>query len=97
MMPEQSVSEPTEYLIWGTTGLLALLLGVGASFVVWAALRRSADTVLVEAAVGMLGVGLLTIGLAVERPLTKLFLILFAVSLVLSFTFGGPEFARLLP
>jgi hypothetical protein len=97
VMPDRSLGEPTEYVIWGASGLLALLLGLGAAFVLWAGLHRSAEVALVDAAVAILGAGLLLLGLATERPLVRLFIILFAVMMAAGFAVGGPEFARLLP
>jgi hypothetical protein len=97
MMPERSVGEPSDFIIWGSTGLLALLLGLGAAFVLWAALRHAAEPWLVEIAVGLLGIGMLLLGLATERPLTRLFFVLFAAMLIVGFSFGSPEFGRLLP
>jgi hypothetical protein len=96
-MRERSFGEPADYVIWLTSGLLSLLLGLGASFVLWVALHHSAQVVLARGAVGALGAGLFLIGLAMPKPLTSAFLALFSIMLVVGFTLGGPQFARLLP
>ena len=96
MMPDRSLREPAEYVIWGASALLALLVGIGASFAIWAGLRGVAQTGLAHAAVGMLGVGLILIGFSVERPVARLFIVILAAVLVAGYTLGGPAFAQLL-
>ena len=41
MMGDRSLGEPSEYVIWGAAGLLAMILGLGVAFALWAALHRS--------------------------------------------------------
>ena len=96
-MRDRSFPEPTEYVIWGASGLLALLLGLGSAFFLWVVLRHSEHPGLAAAAVYSLAAGVILIGVALERPLIRIFLILFAVALVASYAAGAPEFARLVP
>jgi hypothetical protein len=96
-MGDRSVREPTEYVIWACVTLLGLLLGLASAFVLWAALQRSADGGLAHVAVGALGVGVVLIGLSVERPLTRAFMVSTAAMLILGYAVGGPAFAHLLP
>jgi hypothetical protein len=97
MMPERSVPEPSDYVIWGASSLLALVLGLGSAFFLWVVLHRSEHPELARGAVASLGLGLVLIGVAVDRPMTRAFFILLAVVLAAAFAFGGPEFARLAP
>lgn len=97
MMGDRSYREPSEYVIVGAWGLLSALLGLGTSFVFWAALHRTAGNGIVLAAITSLGVGMVLLGLASERAILRLSLVLFAVTLILGYALGGPEFARLLP
>ncbi|MEO6836677.1 MAG: hypothetical protein ABI231_12340 [Candidatus Tumulicola sp.] len=96
-MPDRSFPEPNEYVIWGASGLLALVLGLGTAFVLWVALHRSDYAGLATGAVVSLGLGLLLIGLAAERPLTRIFFVLLAAMLAIGYAVGGPGFARLVP
>jgi hypothetical protein len=89
--------EPSEYVIWGATSLLALLLGLGSAFVLWAALFRSSHADLARGAVGSLGLGVVLIGAAAMRPMMRMFFVLFGAALMLGYIAGGPEFARLVP
>jgi hypothetical protein len=97
VMPDRSLPEPTDYVIWGASGLLALVLGLGSAFFLWVALHRTDRVDLADGAVASLGLGLLLIGMAAERPATRVFCVLLAVVLVVGFALGGPEFARLAP
>jgi hypothetical protein len=95
MMRERPAGEPAEYVIWAASGLLALLAGGGAAFLLWGALHRAEQQGLATAAIFSLGAGLALIGLAIERPLWRLLVVLFAAALILSYAAGGPEFVRL--
>jgi hypothetical protein len=97
MTPDRSLPEPSEFVIWATSALLALVVGLGAAFFLWMLLRRSGAPVLAEVAVVTLGVGIALIGLSSERALRRIFLVLLAAMLVVGYALGGPEFARLLP
>jgi len=95
--PGHSLPEPNEYVIWASSSLLALVLGLGSAFFLWVALHRSDRAELAHGAVVSLGLGLLLIGIAAERPLTRAFFVILAIVLVAGFALGGPEFARLAP
>ncbi|MGA8535130.1 MAG: hypothetical protein WB615_13560 [Candidatus Tumulicola sp.] len=97
MTPDGSLRGPNEVVIWGASGLLALLLGLGGAFVAWFALHRTAETVMAQGAVGSLSLGIVLVGLGAQRPLTRVFLVLLAATLVLGYALGGPQFARLVP
>jgi len=96
MMRDRSVGEPTEYVIWGSVTLLGMLIGVATAFVLWAAFQKTAAPGLAQLAVGALGVGVVLIGLSVERPLARAFLVTLAAVLIVGYTLGGPAFAHLL-
>lgn len=97
MMPERSLPEPSEFVIWATSSLLALVVGLGAAFFLWMALRSSGAPLLAEGAVVTLGVGAALIGVSSEKPLRRVFLVLLAAMLIVGYALGAPEFARLLP
>ncbi|MBV8153910.1 MAG: hypothetical protein JO029_02625 [Candidatus Eremiobacteraeota bacterium] len=94
-MRDRSFSEPSEYVIWTTSSLLALLVGTAAAFFLWLALHGVTQTGLASASVGALGAGTVLIALSVDKPLLRVFLVVLAAVLVLGYTLGGPEFARL--
>ena len=96
MMRDRSFGEPVEYVIWGAWGLLALVLGLGAAFFFWAALRQADHGSLATAAVCSLGAGLVLIAMAVERPLTRFAVAIFSVSLIGCYLGGAAQFAKLL-
>lgn len=91
----ESFHEPSDYVIWTTSSLLALLIGVGGAFLLWVPLHVVEQTGLASAAVGALGAGTVLIGLSLDKPLLRVFLVVMAAMLVLGYTLGGPEFARL--
>jgi hypothetical protein len=97
MMPDRSLGEPNDVIIWGASGLLALLLGLGTAFFLWLALHRTDQALLAQGAVGSLSLGMVLIGLGNERPMTRVFFVLLAATLVLGYVLGAPEFARLAP
>ncbi len=97
MMPDRSLGEPNDVVIWGASGLLALLLGLGTAFFLWLTLHRSDQAIVAQGAVGSLSLGLVLIGLGAERPMPRVFFVLLAATLVLGYALGGPEFARIAP
>ena len=94
-MQHEPVRARTDLIIWGSSGLLAVVLGLGSAFVLWMALRQTAATQVLTAGIVALGIGLLLIGLATPRALPRVFLVVFAVSLVAGFVLGSPSFAHL--
>lgn len=96
-MPERSLPEPSDLLIWAASALLSLLAGLGAAFFLWSALHHSGRPAIAEAAVVSIGAGMALIGLSTDRPLGRLFFVVFAAVLVAGYILGGPEFARLVP
>jgi hypothetical protein len=97
MLPDRSLGEPNDVVIWGASGLLALVLGLGIAFFLWFALHRADQTIVAQGAVGSVSLGLVLIGLGAERPTTRVFFVLLAATLVLGYALGGPEFAHLAP
>ncbi|HEY1682097.1 MAG TPA: hypothetical protein VGF98_10710 [Candidatus Tumulicola sp.] len=97
MLPQHSVPEPTEVVIWTAGSLLGALLGLGGAFGLWLFLRHSDAQTAAHAAVVTVGAGIAVVGLSAERPPTRLFWIFLAGMLVVSYLFGGAEFARLVP
>ncbi|MHB8147907.1 MAG: hypothetical protein ACYDGM_11700 [Vulcanimicrobiaceae bacterium] len=95
MMEREPVRARTDLIIWGSSGLLAAVLGLGSAFVLWMALRESAQMQAVSAGIVALGLGLILIGFSTTRALPRAFLIVFAVALVAGFVLGSPGFAHL--
>ena len=96
MIQDRSAHDATDYVIWTTWTLLALLIGVGASFLAWTELHRLAEYRLALGAVGFLGLGVVLIALSIERPLVRAFLYVVALIFVLCYALGPHEFAQLL-
>ena len=97
MIPDRSLREPTEVVIWAATSLLALVVGSGAAYFLWYSLRNSQETIVGLAAVVSVSLGLVLVGLGLQRPLTRIFLVLLAATLSLVYALGSPAFARLAP
>jgi hypothetical protein len=95
VMRDRPFGEPAEVVIWATSGLLALLVGTGTSFLAWLALRNVPQHSLAFAAVGILGAGFVLVGLSIDQPLVRLFLVVMAAVFVLGYAVGGPAFGRL--
>jgi hypothetical protein len=97
MLPQHSVPEPNEVVIWTAGSLLGALLGLGGAFGLWLFLRHSDAQIAAHAAVITVGAGIAVVGLSAGRPSTRLFWIFLAGMLVVSYLFGGTQFARLVP
>jgi hypothetical protein len=95
-MYDRAANDATDYVIWTTWTLLALLIGVGASFLAWTELHRVAEYRVAFTAVGFLGLGTVLIALSIERPLLRAFLYVAALMFVLCYLLGPNEFAQLL-
>lgn len=97
MMPERSLPEPSDLVIWIASALLAMVAGLGVAFFLWSALHHTGRPAAAQAAVISIGAGMALLGLSTDRPLGRLFLVLFAAVLVFGYVLGGAEFARLAP
>jgi len=89
------VTGPSEVVIWGASGLLAVVLGVAGAFYLWSGLRWTEHAALVPFLVAGFATGFLLLGMASSNRLLRALVVLFAVSLVLSFLVGSPSFAHL--
>jgi hypothetical protein len=89
------IAEPSEIVIWGASGLLAVILGLGSAFFLWACLHGEEHVEILPLLVAGLGTGVFWLGLASRHTLLRTIVVLFAVTLVLSFIAGGHSFARL--
>jgi hypothetical protein len=94
-MRSRTLGEPSEYVIWAASGLLAVLLGLGGAFVLWYVLHRASNASLIDAAICAFGAGLTLLGLATGKQMARVFLVLMAVALVLGFLLGSPAFSHL--
>jgi|SRR5580704_13027718 hypothetical protein len=97
MIPDRSLGEPNDVVIWTAAGLLALVLGLGTAFFLWFALHRADQVLVAQGAVGSLSIGLVLVGLGASRPMTRVFFVLLATTLILGYALGASEFARLVP
>jgi hypothetical protein len=97
MMPDRSLREPNEVVIWTATSLLAVVVGPGGAFFLWLSLHRTDRPFVAQGAVVSLSLGLVFIGLGSQRFLVRIFFVLLAVALALAYALGGTEFARLAP
>jgi hypothetical protein len=95
MMGDRPVLRPTEAVIWGTTGALGVLTGVGAAFLLWGQLHLTAERGLLTAALAALTAGLALIGWAAPGVTARVFLIAAALSLLVAFFVGGSLFSTL--
>jgi hypothetical protein len=97
MLPQHSVPESNEVVIWTAGSLLATLLGLAGAFGLWLFLRHSDAQTVAHAAVVTLGAGIAVVGLSAERSPARLFWIVLAGMMVVGYLFGNAEFARLIP
>jgi len=91
-MDRTPVVEPL--LIWGSGALIAVLLGVGSAFFLWARVQDVPGT-LVVFSVGALALGLALCAVASGRRFTGTLIVLYAASLVLSLIAAAPTLAHL--
>ena len=92
-MGEQPLREPSELVIWGASALLAALVGLGGAFGLWMQLHRTDHAAVLTFSVVALSLGLGLIGWAVRTLLTRVFLIVLAVTLLTGFFLASPAFA----
>lgn len=97
MMGEQPAREPADLIIFGTTALLAVVVGIGVAFGLWSALHHTSQRAVLTAAVTAISAGAGCLGFAIEKLIGRLFLLVFAATLVLAFFLGGPIFGTLAP
>ncbi len=97
MMPERSLTEPSDLVIWIASALLSLVAGLGAAFFLWSVLHHTGERTIAQTAVVSVGVGIALVGLSTERPVSRLFFVLFAAVMIVGYMLGGAEFARLVP
>ncbi len=97
MMGERPAQEPTQFVIWGATGLLAAVLSVAIAFGLWTQLHQMQEGSLLGAAVTALGAGTSLVGFSAPRATTRLFLVVFGVVMIAAFFLGGPAFQTLAP
>jgi hypothetical protein len=88
-------AQPSEIVIWAASGLLAILLGIGGAFFLWFGLHDGEHVQLAPLLVAGFGTGLFLLGMTSKRPLIRAIVMLFSLTLVLSFIVGSPSFARL--
>jgi hypothetical protein len=72
---------------------LALLLGAGMAFGLWYVLHNSPATGMAGAAVAALAMGMGLVGLGLNRPMGRVFLVVTAVALALTFFTASGAFA----
>lgn len=93
MMGDQPVREPNELIIWSASGLLAALAGFGGAMGLWMQLHYTKHSAILTASVVALSLGLGLIGVAVRTPLTRVFLVVAAATMLGSFFLASPAFA----
>lgn len=96
VVSDRSAKEATDYIIWTTWTLLALLAGTGLSFVVWSGLHRFVEYRSGFFLVATLGLATLVFAIRVQHPLLRAFLYIAATMLVFSYVIGPLAFAELL-
>lgn len=96
-MGEQPAKEPADAIIFGATALLAIVVGAGVAFSLWTELHRTSEHAVLTAAVSALSAGMGCIAFAVAKPATRLFLLVFAGTLLVAFFLGGSIFALVSP
>jgi hypothetical protein len=96
MMKEFPAAAPAEIVINVSTALLAIVTGVGAAFGLWLQLHHTAAPGVLTASAVALGTGLALVGLALQRPSARLFLVLAGAALVVAFFSAPGAFASLI-
>ena len=97
MMGEQPAKAPADAIIFAATALLGIVVGVGVAFSLWTELHRTSEHAVLSAAVSAFSVGMGCIAFAVAKPAARLFLLVFAVTLVMAFFLGGGVFSTISP
>lgn len=95
MLGERATQAASEFVIRGSTVLLAILTGTGAAFGLWSQMQHTAAPELLMASVAALCLGAALVAVAVRSFGARLFLVIAALSLALAFFAGSGAFSAL--
>jgi hypothetical protein len=95
MLRREHATAPADLVIWISIGGLAVLAGAGAAFALWRLLHNSPATDMAGAAIGVLALGLVLVGLGLRRPAARVFLLLMGLTLAVTFFTASPAFTAL--
>ncbi len=96
-MGEQPAREPADAIIFAATALLAIVVATGVAFTLWSELHRTSEHAVLTAAVSSFSVGTGCLAFASTKPAGRLFLLVFAVTLVMAFFLGSGIFSTISP
>ena len=97
MMGEQPARGSANVIIFSATALLAVVVALGVAYGLWTELHRTSERAVLTAAVSALGAGTGLLGFAMDKLVTRLFLLVLGTTLILGFFFGGPIFGVINP
>jgi hypothetical protein len=85
-----------DIVTWAASCLLTALVGVGISFGLWSRLHAAGATPIVYAALVALAIGAVLVGLALQRLLARVCVMILGFSVLLAYLLGPPGFSRLI-
>jgi hypothetical protein len=85
-----------DIVTWAASCLLTALVGVGISFGLWTRLHTGGPTLIVYGALGAFAIGAVLVGLALQRLLARVCVMILGFSVLLAYLFGSPGFSRLI-
>lgn len=94
-MSQESRHEPTDVVIWGAATLLGVVSGVGAAFVLWGQLQKTAEPAFLSVSVVAMALGMGLVAFALRARTGRLFLWALALTLMLAFFVGSGPFSAI--
>jgi len=95
MSQERPRHEPSDFVIWASATLLGVVSGIGAAFVLWGQLHKTAEPGMLSLAVVSMAVGLALVAFALRAFTGRLFLLALATSLAVAFFVGSGSFGAI--
>jgi hypothetical protein len=95
MSQERQRLEPSDLVIWGSATLLGVVSGIGAAFVLWGQLHKTAEPGMLSLAVVSMAIGLSLVAFALRARTGRLFLWALAASLAVAFFVGSGSFSAI--
>jgi hypothetical protein len=95
MMSQERRHEPSDLVIWGAATLLGVVSGIGAAFVLWGQLQKTAEPAILSFSVVAMAIGLGLVAFALRARTGRLFLWALAATLMVAFFIGAGPFSAI--
>ncbi len=95
MISQEHRHGPSNLVIWGAATALGVVSGIGAAFVLWGQLHKTAEPSILSFSVVAMALGLGLVAFALRARTGRLFLWALAATLMLAFFEGASSFGAI--